>query len=227
MLPCFGVLGTAANGTAQMGYSGVLTSWFDQRCGLALWIVLAGVSIGSILRPLLAEYWIAQHGWRAAYRIFSVLILAFGPLWVRRNPAVPSRHASASGLTLRKALARREFRMLVAVLFLSSAANDTLTHLAAHLTIAAFLRRRRLRPWHCPGWLLDHCSGTRLLFLLLLALAAGLFLLSQSVVLPVALLAGILIGFGLGGGSDITPCVFTRFTGLRAFSLLFGLTWTF
>jgi hypothetical protein len=36
-----------------------------------------------------------------------------------------------------------------------------------------------------------------------------------------------LIGVGAGGEAAITPYLLTRYFGLRAFSTLYGLTWTF
>src|SRR5580692_3292770 len=40
-------------------------------------------------------------------------------------------------------------------------------------------------------------------------------------------LAAVLIGVGAGGEAAITPYLLTRYFGLRAFSTLYGLTWTF
>ena len=239
----FFLIGVAGNGTTQMGYSGAVTSWFDKRRGLALSIVLAGVGIGSIVHPILAEHWIAVFGWRTAYRIFGVLILLLGvpltALWLRRNPATLSGAARTGGATLREAVSQREFWILVAVLFLSSAAaNGTLTHLAAHLTdrgvssahaawATGLLGVANLGGRLLTGWLLDRFSGIRLSLLLLIAMAAGLFTLSQASGLALAGFAVVLIGIGLGGESDITPYLLTRYFGLRSFSALYGLTWTF
>jgi hypothetical protein len=39
--------------------------------------------------------------------------------------------------------------------------------------------------------------------------------------------AAVLIGVGAGGEAAITPYLLTRYFGLRAFSTLYGLTWTF
>jgi len=40
-------------------------------------------------------------------------------------------------------------------------------------------------------------------------------------------LAAALIGIGAGGEAAITPYLLTRYFGLRSFSTLYGLTWTF
>ena len=36
-----------------------------------------------------------------------------------------------------------------------------------------------------------------------------------------------LIGLGMGGEADVTPYLLSRYFGLRSFSVLYGLTWTF
>jgi cyanate permease len=39
--------------------------------------------------------------------------------------------------------------------------------------------------------------------------------------------AAMLIGIGMGGEADVTPYLLSRYFGLRSFSVLYGLTWTF
>ena len=57
--------------------------------------------------------------------------------------------------------------------------------------------------------------------------AAGIFLLAHASSFLVGCLASALIGVGAGGEAAITPYLLTRYFGLRAFSTLYGLTWTF
>src|SRR5208283_3229292 len=57
--------------------------------------------------------------------------------------------------------------------------------------------------------------------------AAGIFLLARANSFPVGCVAAALIGIGAGGEAAITPYLLTRYFGLRAFSTLYGLTWTF
>ncbi len=47
----FFVIGMVGNGTTQMGYSRAVSSWFTDRRGLALALVMAGVGVGSIILP--------------------------------------------------------------------------------------------------------------------------------------------------------------------------------
>jgi MFS family permease len=77
------------------------------------------------------------------------------------------------------------------------------------------------------GWLLDRFFGARVAFAVSLTTAAGIFLLARANSFSAGCLAAALIGVGAGGEAAITPYLLTRYFGLRAFSTLYGLTWTF
>jgi hypothetical protein len=51
----FFVLGVVGNGTNQMGYSRSVSSWFVERRGMALALVVAGAGAGSIVFPAVAQ----------------------------------------------------------------------------------------------------------------------------------------------------------------------------
>jgi predicted MFS family arabinose efflux permease len=239
----FVLIGLAGNGTTQMGYSGAVSSWFDRKRGLALAVVLAGTGIGSIVHPVLAERIISIEGWRSAYLVFGAMALLMGiPLtaaWVRMKPSKEAQQQELSGMSTKDALRQREYWLLVGVLFLSSiSVNGALTHLAAFLTdrgmslsgaalATGLLGVSNLAGRMGTGWLLDRVPGPRLSLCLLLAMAAGMVVLSQATTLWAAGLAVVLIGAGLGGEADITPYLLTRYFGLKSFSTLYGFTWTF
>ena len=56
--------------------------------------------------------------------------------------------------------------------------------------------------------------------------AIGTFLLATAHSLAIGSLAAAMIGLGMGGESDVTPYVLSRYFGLRSFSVLLGFTWT-
>ncbi|MGB2652375.1 MAG: hypothetical protein WAN62_01210, partial [Candidatus Acidiferrum sp.] len=60
-----------------------------------------------------------------------------------------------------------------------------------------------------------------------LVTAAGVVLLARAHSFEAGALAAALLGVGAGGEAAITPYLLTRYFGLRAFSTLYGLTWTF
>jgi len=77
------------------------------------------------------------------------------------------------------------------------------------------------------GWSLDRFFGARVAFVVLLITAGGILLLARADTLLMGCVAAGFIGVGAGGEADITPYLLTRYFGLRAFSTLYGLTWTF
>ena len=239
------LLGLVGNGTSQMGYSRAVSSWFSERRGTALALVMAGSGLGSIVLPLLAESLIAVWGWRAGYLVLGVVSLLLGlPLtwrYVREcgHPIPGGRARIESGVSWQRGLRSFPFWVIVAMLFLSSVSlNGTITHLVALLTDrgisperaalgASILGASSLASRLLAGPLLDRFPGPRIAFMMLTASAAGIWLLSGASTLRTGLLAAGLMGLGLGGEADITPYLLTRYFGLRSFSTLYGFTWTF
>lgn len=77
------------------------------------------------------------------------------------------------------------------------------------------------------SWLLDRFFGPRVAVAINLITALGILLLARATSFPSGCLAAALIGVGAGGEAATTPCLLTRYFGLRSFSTLYGLTWTF
>lgn len=238
----FFVIGVVGNGTTQMGFSGAVSSWFRERRGLALALIMAGAGLGSIVLPPLAQALIDAHGWRTAYFALGGLALSVSlPLaarYLRVNPAAQRRQSGGPG-GAGPALRTRAFWILVATLFLSSiAANGAIAHLAALLTdrgltpgtaawVAATLGGASLCGRVLTGYLLDRFWGPLISCLLLVAMAAGILLLAYAHTFAAGLAAALLIGVGLGGEADVTPYLLSHYFGLGSFSTLYGLTWTF
>lgn len=237
----FLVLGIVGNATTQMGYSGAIASWFKKQRGLAFAVVMAGGGLGSILLPMATQSLIASFGWRMAYLILGGLVLAVGlPLsarYLRRKNS--EKRVEYEGATVGEALRQRSYWILVATLFLSSiAVNGAITHLVALLTDRGFsagmaavaasaLGGANFLGRLMTGALLDRFFGPRIAFGLLTSMAGGILLLARASKIEEGILAAVLIGFGLGGEADVTPYLLTRYFGLRAFSTLYGLSWTF
>jgi len=141
--------------------------------------------------------------------------------------------------TVREAMRSRVFWILVVVLFCSSIAqNGAITHISALLTdrglsagagalAISAMGAASLGGRLATGWLLDRFFAARVSFGLLAVSALGTFVLSGAESLAAGVLAAALIGFGMGGEADVTPYLLSRYFGLRSFSVLYGLTWTF
>ena len=239
------VLGLVGNGAAHLAYSRSISTWFQRRLGTALAFVMVGAGLGAMILPVVAQAIITRSGWRAAYLSLGGLAVLLGlPLSWRyifergpvRQESVPVAH---SGSTWQQGLRSFPFWIIVAVLFVGSVSmNGALTQLSALLTDRGITPRDAAL---CAsvfggssvlgrigvGWLLDRFFGARIALLVNLSGAAGIFLLARATSFPAGCLAAALIGIGAGGEAAITPYLLTRYFGLRAFSTLYGLTWTF
>jgi MFS family permease len=239
------LLGTVGNGAAHLAYSRAISTWFHQRLGMALALVMAGAGLGSMLLPFFAQSIISRAGWRAAYLSLGGLALVVGlPLtWryihERTSVEYDSPASIPSGPTWQQGLRSFPFWVIVAVLFVSSVSmNGTITHLAALLTdrgitargaalSASLLGGSSLAGRLAVGWVLDRFFGARVACVVYLITAAGILLLARADTLLIGCAAAGLIGVGAGGEADITPYLLTRYFGVHAFSTLYGITWTF
>jgi MFS family permease len=240
------LLGIVGNGAAHLAYSRAIVTWFQARLGAALAVVMAGSAIGSMVLPIVAQSMTSEWGWRTAYFGLGVLALALGlPLTWRyvheyRDDRIASdRPNKLAGVSWQQGLRSFPFWIIVAALLLNSAsANGVLAHLSAVLTDRGISVERAaltlsvfggasLGGRLLVGALLDRFMAPRVAFATLMPAALGTLILSRAGTLAWGCVATALIGIGGGAEADVTPYLLTRYFGLRAFSTLYGLTWTF
>jgi cyanate permease len=206
---------------------------------------MVGAGLGAMILPVIGQSIISHSGWRAAYASLGGLALLLGlPLswrYIRERGttergSAPIKH---SGMTWQQGLRTSAFWIVTAILFVSSISmNGAITHLSALLTdrgltagdaalCASILGGSSLLGRIVVGWLLDRFFGPHVALVINLITALGVFLLAGTNSFPAGALAAGLIGVGAGGEAAITPYLLTRYFGLRAFSTLYGLTWTF
>jgi MFS family permease len=240
---CF-VIGLIGNGAAHLAYSRSISTWFERRLGLALSLVMVGAGLGAMILPIFAQTIVSRFGWRAAYASLGSLSLLLGlPLswrYIReRGPNRPDFPAVHPGIAWQQGLRSYTFWIVTAILFVSSISmNGAITHLSPLLTdrgvgardaalCAAFLGGASVIGRIAAGWLLDRFFGPHVALGVNLVTALGIVLLGRAETLPMGSTAAVLIGIGAGGEAATTPYLLTRYFGLRSFSTLYGLTWTF
>ena len=239
------VLGLVGNGAAHLAYSRSISTWFQQRLGTALAFVMLGAGLGAMILPVVAQAVLSRSGWRASYASLGAIALLLGlPLsWRYIRERGPAHDQSApvahSGITWQLGLRSYVFWIIVVVLFVSSISmNGAITQLSALLTdrgispgdaalCASILGGSSVLARIGVGWLLDRFFAARVAFVVTLATASGVFLLAHANSLALGSFAAALIGVGAGGEAAITPYLLTRYFGLRSFSTLYGITWTF
>jgi MFS family permease len=247
----FFLIGLVGNGTAYIGYSRAISTWFNRRRGLALSIMLAGSALGAMVLPVLAQAVITHLGWRAAYLVLGLLAFAVGfPLtaaFVRERPRarlrqnLSSEHRNVSseqGASVAKALATPAFWIIAAsVCLYAISVNGAVAHLSALLTdrgvstsgaawSVSIIGATSLVGRLLTGLFLDRFFGPRVSQTMMLMTVFGIVLLSVANSLTAGLIAAAFIGFSGGSEGDITPYLLSRYFGLKRFSTLFALTWT-
>ncbi|MGB6684129.1 MAG: MFS transporter [Candidatus Acidiferrum sp.] len=239
------VLGLVGNGAAHLAYSRSISTWFQQRLGTALAWVMLGAGLGAMILPVVAQAVLSRSGWRASYASLGAIALLLGlPLsWRFIRDRGPVHEQSApiahSGVTWQLGLRSYVFWIIVAVLFVSSISmNGAITQLSALLTdrgispgdaalCVSILGGSSVLARIGVGWLLDRFFAARVAFVVTLTTASGVFLLARANSFALGSFAAALIGVGAGGEAAITPYLLTRYFGLRSFSTLYGITWTF
>ena len=149
------ILGTGMGG----GFVPLMTTvarWFDQRRGMMTGIVTAGIGIGALVGPPVANGLISTYGWRSSYTILGSIVLVVIVLsaqFLKRDPSqvgqvspgekqrgkkgLPMRNG---GLSLGEAIHTRPFWVLFAIIFcFGFCVFSIMVHIAAHAIELEFL----------------------------------------------------------------------------------------
>ena len=248
----FIILGFIGTGTAPVPYGIVVSRWFDQRRGLALGLMLVGVSSGAIAMPSVAQRLIALFGWRATYSIFGFAVLAVSlpvvGIFLKNSPAEigaapdgatllnsrPERRDELDGLTWPATRREGSFWLMACAFFLvGTSVHACVIHLVPMLTdrgisaekaalASSLLGVALLLGRVFSGYLLDHFFGPYVAAFLFGGVAGGISLLWTAAGGRLSLLAAFLVGLGMGAEADIIAYLTSRYFGLRSFGEIYG-----
>ena len=237
----YGLTGIIAAGQTPLPYAKAVAGAFEHRRGLALGVSMAGVGLGTVLVPQLAQALIGPFGWRVAYVGLGafVFLCAFPAVWFCL--AEPKAHVDDKtglsllpGLTSGEALRTRQFWYLAIIFFaVSAAAAGTIAHVVPMLTdrgvspqiataaISAAglsLIAGRL----IAGYLLDRIHAPYVALVLFVVPLIGMIMLYLTVTPAVALFATVCVGLGLGAEVDLIAYLISRYLGMKAFGEIYG-----
>ena len=238
----FALVSIAGAIQTPLGYTKAIAAWFDRRRGLALGIAMAGVGIGGMIVPQVAQALIAHVGWRGAYASLGAMVLLIAlpavGLWVREpQPGEGERRTphptTAAGLTAREAAITVRFWLLAGAFFLVAMAllgssahviplltDRGLSPAAATATFGLF-GLSTLAGRVVTGFLVDRIFAPYIAAAFWFAPVAGFaMLISGTGVLPG--IGVFLIGLGLGSEVDMLAFLNSRYFGQRAFGQLYG-----
>ncbi len=235
------VIGIVGNGTAQLAYSRAVLTWFEQRRGLALAVVLAGSGTGSILLPIIAQHVMTAHGWRASYVVLGALALIGFPLTallVRNRPAPLVEKRNEATMRIASVLRSSTFWLIAFPVMLGAfSLNAAIAHLSALLndhSVAAsgavlalpMLGVSGIVGRLITGYLLDRLFAPFVSLGVLLISGAGIVTIAYATTTAGGILGAFLMGFGAGSEADVVPYLIAKYFGRARFSTLYGLSWT-
>lgn len=248
----YSFLGIAGGGTAPVPYSNVISHWFDKRRGLALGVAMVGLGISTFIMPSLAQTLIAARGWRQAYVLIGLMVMAVAvpvvAVFLKETPQMlglqpdgeiidekkMKSHVEVEGISFDEARQTNTFWILVSGFFLMSASvHGCLIHLPSLLTdrgispqlaaLATSLFGGALLLGRVgAGYLLDRFFASSVAVCFFCGATLGLLLLWSNVTGSLAFCAAFLVGLGMGAEGDIIAYLVSRYFGLRAFGEIYG-----
>ena len=244
----FGLSGLFGAGQTPLGYSKVISQWFNKDRGLALGIIYSGIGTGGFVVAQLARILINDFGWRKACLGLGIatFLIAFLPvaIFVREPPSVassrrmvaqdPGQSKVASGLTAAEALRSWQFWMLgLAVSLIVLTANGSLIHAVALLTdrgISVSMATVALSGaglamivgGMVSGYCLDRFYGPYVAIFCVAVAIIGIGLLGSGTGGATPIVGTILCGLANGAEGNLLPYFVSRYFGLRSFGQIFG-----
>jgi len=244
----FGLSGLFGTGQTPLGYSKVISQWFNKERGLALGILYAGIGTGGFVVAQLARLLINDFGWRNACLGLgiAVFLVSFLPvaIFVREPDSVvaarlregkDSRQSMVvSGLRVPEVLRSWQFWMLaLAISLIVLTANGSLIHAVALLTdrgISLSIATAALSAaglamivgGMLSGYCLDRFFGPYVAIFCVAVAIIGIGLLGSGAGGAVPIAGTILCGFANGAEGNLLPYFVSRYFGLRSFGQIFG-----
>ena len=236
-----GVIGLSASG---LTCSRVVSQSFILSRGISLAIARSGLALASAALPTILFAIIARYGWRAGYmtEALLVLVVALPAAWFwigrSRTPSnVQHRHMDADLPTWLHLLRERRVWLLCLGAGLGYApATAIMTQLQPLLiskgveagSAAALVGMAGIASFAgaiITGSLVDRFWAPGIAFLFACGSAIGTCLLAWHGAIegPMAGLAILLIGFGLGAEIDVVAYMVARYFGIRSFSTIYGM----
>lgn len=225
-------------GASPLGYSAVMVRRFDRRLGLALGLSLLGVGLGGALLPPLAQFLLAEFGWREAYVALGALTLAVtlpAALVATRNAPGPVARRMGAPLAIGAMLRTRAYRLMaLAFVLLGTISVGVLAHLVPMMVDHGFSPAEAARIAGLAGlavvivrgglgWVLDRVHAPYVLAVVAAAAGAVPLLLAFGQGAAAGYLAAVLLGGAIGAEVDFVSFLVRRYFDQAAFGRLYGI----
>lgn len=239
------VIGAGAGAVNPVAHSTVVSAWFQDRRGMALGILMAGLGSCGVLMPYLANWMLGIGGWRLAFLVIGALctvIPAAVYAFVTRMPAEHEAERKAARLEGRMAgeslltVARkyRQFWLLSVAIFLVSSATFGLMSQVVPMTtdkgisqgtavsILSVLSLASIGARLLVGYLLDRFYAPAIGSIIFALCGVGVFVMITSSQTGLLFVGAALIGLGLGSEGDLAAYMVSRYFPKHSYGRVLG-----
>jgi MFS family permease len=227
-----------------------LARWFVKRRGMMTGIASAGIGVGAVIGPPLANRLISIYGWRLSYIILGCILLILVVLLsqiLKRDPSVVGEVADGldqvnqmdlstggEGLSFGEALYTAPFWLFFAMIFcFGSCVFSIMVHIAAHSTelgispagaakILATLGGASIAGKLMLGRLSDIIGSRNIFIFGFLLMAVALFWLVPAKMTWELYCFAAIFGFAYGGGISAESPMVAFLFGLRSHGSILG-----
>ncbi|MEO0486907.1 MAG: MFS transporter [Pseudomonadota bacterium] len=232
----------AGAGATPVSFTRAINGWFARNRGLALGLGLMSTGFAGAALPAIFTPYVAEHGWRAAMALLSLIIIAPIPivwLWIKdRGPEDDA--ASTEGVEtplVKSDIKRAEFRKLALVFFLiafgvcglipsfipmlldAGFSPETAGGYTAIIGVSVIVGRLS------AGFLVDRIFAPYVTAVLFSAAALGLAVMALGGA-SFAIIGAIALGFAIGAEVDLIGYYTARYFGTRNYGALFGILYS-
>lgn len=243
------LIGTVAAGANSVPYMRILASWFDRSRGLAIGIAGSGTGLGFAYVPLVGQAASQHFGWQGVYVALALIMLCVTLPMVLfllkektadqpnadSDSLVPEVNpADAMGDTLKQAMGKRDFWVLVSVFVsLAFVLYGLIPHMVplltdrgmtpeAAATMASIFGFATFGGRILIGFLVDRFDARRIAVIFFGLSALGMALLATPLPTWALIFPALLLGGSLGAEVDMLAYLTSRYFGLKSFAQIFG-----
>ncbi len=239
-------IAVTALGVKSTVWGAAVSSLFTTSRSLALSLTLTGSAIAQFCSPLIANWLIAERGWRAAYQwiglgwgglaLVLVVFFFFDAHDRKASAAAGSVPVSSlGGLTVGQAIRSSQIiRIALANVLMATLGSGVAVHMVPMLSqtgvdrttaaaIAGTAGLSGIAGKLVTGWLMDRYQGNVIPVSSFAMGALGYFLLLDTLDSVTALfLAATILGYSGGAGLQVTTYLTCRYGGLRNFGKIYA-----
>ncbi len=245
----YGIIVSLGMSSGIVPLQSTIARWFTRRRGAMTGVVVAGIGVGMLVMPVVANTLIDSYGWRNSYIVFglaTLVLVIIAAQFLKRDPAktgqLPDGAAALPkqavpldvGFSLREAIRTRQFWLIiVAALCFTMSEGTILVHIVPHASdlglsaVNAALILTLIGAVSIAGRIImgsasDRIGSKAAWIICLVIMPVSIFWLMQARDLWMLYLFAVVFGFSYGGLSVLISPIVAEYFGLKSHGVIMG-----